>query len=57
MPADTPPTNAASHPLPPAGQRQAPVGAIAAWFVYSLLALGYFGYQSALLGSLCIGPR
>lgn len=32
-----------------------PVFWIAIWSVYSLGALGYMGYQSAWLGTLCIG--
>jgi hypothetical protein len=30
-----------------------PTFLIALWAVYSLVALGYFGYQSAWLGTLC----
>jgi hypothetical protein len=34
-----------------------PVLWIVVWATYSLLALGYFGYQSAWLGTMCITPR
>ena len=34
-----------------------PVLWIVVWATYSLLALGYFGYQSAWLNTMCITPR
>jgi hypothetical protein len=34
-----------------------PVLWIIVWATYSLLALGYFGYQSAWLSTMCITPR
>jgi hypothetical protein len=34
-----------------------PVFWIVVWATYSLLALGYFGYQSAWLSTMCITPR
>lgn len=30
---------------------------VLAWALYTLLALGWFGYQEAWLGSLCQAPR
>ncbi len=34
-----------------------PVLWIVVWATYSLLALGYFGYQSAWLSTMCITPQ
>lgn len=36
------------------GLLRSPVSWILAWGVYSLLALGYFGYQSAWLNTVCL---
>jgi hypothetical protein len=33
-----------------------PTFLIVLWVVYSLVALGYFGYQSAWFGTLCTSP-
>jgi hypothetical protein len=33
-----------------------PAFLIVVWATYSLLALGYFGYQSAWLKTMCITP-
>jgi hypothetical protein len=37
--------------------RRRPATWIAVWALYSLLALGYFAYRDAWLGSICIGPQ
>jgi hypothetical protein len=37
-----------------AGLPRSPIPWILAWGVYSLLALGYLGYQSAWLTTMCI---
>ena len=36
------------------GLLRSPVSWILAWGVYSLLALGYFGYQGAWLNTMCL---
>jgi hypothetical protein len=36
---------------------RSPVPMILAWLSYSLLALGYFAYQSAWLSTMCIAAR
>lgn len=39
---------------PDAGAPRSPLPWIFAWGIYSLLALGYLGYNSAFFGTLCI---
>lgn len=47
------PDGAPVHEGPP----RSPVPWIVAWAIYCLLALGYWGYQSAWLSTLCVTVR
>lgn len=50
-----------SHPAPVQPElrerMRGPMLWIVVWATYSLLALGYFGYKSSWLSSMCITPR